>query len=108
MSDYVLEIGEDLFEKEVLEAELPVLVDFWAPWCGPCSQLGPVVEDLAEAYSDRLKVVKVNVDENQSLAMEYGITSIPTLIFYQDGNEVETMVGLLSKDQLEEKIEELI
>jgi len=89
------------FEQEVLKSEKPVLVDFWAPWCGPCRAVGPVVEDLAEAYKGRVKVGKINIDDNPKTATTYGVMSIPTLILFNKGDMMDKLVGLSPKDRLE-------
>ncbi len=96
------------FEKEVLNSELPVLVDFWAPWCGPCKMVGPIVESLAGENKGKIAIAKVNVDENQSLAMRYGIRGIPTLAFFKNGAEVKRIVGAQSKGQLQQAIDEVV
>jgi thioredoxin 1 len=93
MSDYVAEVNDADWETEVLQAELPVLVDFWAPWCGPCRVLGPVVEQVAEKYQGKAKVVKVNVDDNNETSARYGIRGIPTLLVFKQGAEVDRRVG---------------
>lgn len=94
-------IGTDAtFKHEVLESELPVLVDFWAPWCGPCCLVGPVVEELAGEYNGRVKVVKLNTDENTKIASAYGIMSIPTLAIFKNGKAVDGMVGAAPKKML--------
>ncbi len=98
MSEIII-TGEN-FETEVLQSHKPVLVDFWAVWCGPCKMIAPVVEEIANEYADRLKVGKVNVDEQQRLAVEYGIESIPTLLVFKDGKEVHRIVGYRTKEQL--------
>ena len=90
------------FDKTVSESSLPVLVDFWAPWCGPCRFVGPIVEELAQEKSDVLKVGKLNVDDNPATAQKFGITGIPTLILFKDGNPVERIVGALPKPMLEQ------
>jgi thioredoxin 1 len=104
----VINIGTDNFEKEVKQSDKPVLVDFWAPWCGPCKMLGPIVETLADEFVDKLSVGKLNVDENQSLAVQFGVRGIPTLIFFKAGQEVKRVVGAQSKAQLQKIIEEVI
>jgi thioredoxin 1 len=100
MSDKVREVNDSNFEQEVLQANQPVLVDFWATWCGPCVALAPTVEALAQQYEGSAKVVKLNVDESQSTAQRYGIRGIPTLVLFSNGKEVERTVGLTSKDSL--------
>ncbi len=98
-------VGTDTnFDTEVLNSELPVLVDFWAPWCGPCRMVGPVVEELADQYQGKLKVVKVNTDENQEISMRYGIRSIPTLGVFKGGQIVDGVIGAVSKQALESKV----
>ncbi|TAK05027.1 thioredoxin [Patescibacteria group bacterium] len=92
------------FEKEVLQASEPVLVDFWAPWCGPCRIIGPIVEKLAGEFAGKVKVAKLNVDENPVTAQKYGVMSIPTLIIYKGGQAVEQMVGVQQEAALREKL----
>ncbi|SVE48482.1 uncharacterized protein METZ01_LOCUS501336 [marine metagenome] len=93
------------FETEVLNSSTPVLVDFWAEWCGPCKAIAPTLEELAGDYGERLKVVKVDIDENQQRAQQYNIRSIPQLLLFKDGNEVDRIIGAVPKSQLTEKIE---
>jgi thioredoxin 1 len=101
----MLYVSDDTFEKEVLQASQPVLVDFYADWCGPCRAIAPIVEEIARELSDRLKVVKLDVDQNPETAMQYGVQSIPTLIIFKNGKEVERLIGYMSKTKLLSKIE---
>ncbi len=100
MSDNIVHVTEATFDEEVLSAEQPVLVDFWAEWCGPCKMIAPVLAEIATEYDGRLKVCKVDVDSNPGVPEKFGIRGIPTLIVFKDGNAVETKVGALSKTQL--------
>ena len=93
-------ISDDSFEQEVLKSDLPVLVDYWAEWCGPCKMIAPILDEVARDYGERVKVVKVNVDENQSVPAKFGIRGIPTLMLFRNGAVVDTKVGALSKSQL--------
>jgi thioredoxin 1 len=98
----IFQATDSSFEQEVLKSDLPVLVDFWAPWCAPCLMIVPVIEEIAEAYQGRLKVVKVNVDENPRLSASYQILSIPTMILFKDGQPVDSIIGALPKKRLVE------
>ncbi|MBC7348734.1 MAG: thioredoxin [Candidatus Aminicenantes bacterium] len=100
MSSHLIQATDTSFEQEVLNSSLPVLVDFWAPWCGPCLMVAPVIEQLAEAYRGKLKVVKVNVDDNPAVSARFQIMSIPTLILFKGGKPVDSVIGALPKTQL--------
>ena len=102
-----LKITESNFDKEVKESSLPVLVDFYADWCGPCKMMAPVVAQLAEAYEGKVKVGKCNIDENMNLAQKYRVMSIPTIIIFKDGQPVSTTVGAVSRKELEEKMNQV-
>lgn len=96
----ITSVGDSNFEAEVINSGVPVLVDYWAEWCGPCKQIGPILEEIAADYSDKLKVAKLNIDENPATPPKYGIRGIPTLMLFKDGNVEATKVGALSKSQL--------
>jgi thioredoxin 1 len=104
----VIDLNANNWEQEVMQSELPVLVDFWAPWCGPCKMVGPVVETLAAENAGKINVGKLNVDENKSIAVQYGVRGIPTLAFFKDGSEVKRIVGAQGKEQLQKAINEVI
>ena len=104
----VIDISDQDFEEEVLKSTLPVMVDLWAPWCGPCRMVAPVVEKLAEKYDKRFKFCRLNVDENPQTASRYRIMSIPTLMFVKDGKVVETVIGAVPERVLQPKIEGLL
>ena len=103
-----MKLTGDNFEKEVYQAEVPVLVDFYADWCGPCKAMGPVVDELAKEYEGKAKVGKLNTDENQNIAMEYGVMSIPTFIVLKGGKAVKKMVGMQDKRNLGAAVEEAL
>ena len=100
MSEKIIHITDDTFEQEVLQSQTPVLVDYWAEWCGPCKMIAPALDQIASEYQGRLKVAKLNIDENQSTPPKYGIRGIPTLMLFKNGNLEATKVGALSKTQL--------
>ena len=98
-------VSDDNFQAEVLENEQPVLVDFWAPWCGPCRVVAPVLEEIATEQADKLRIVKLNVDENQRTAAQFGVMSIPTMILFKNGAPAKTIVGAYPKKKLEAELE---
>ncbi|MGB3571556.1 MAG: thioredoxin [Phormidesmis sp.] len=102
------QVTDSTFKQEVLENETPVLVDFWAPWCGPCRMVAPVVDEISEQYDGQVKVVKVNTDENPSVASQYGIRSIPTLMIFKGGQRVDMVVGAVPKTTLANTLEKYL
>lgn len=100
MSDKIVYVTDDSFEDDVLQSDLPVLVDYWADWCGPCKMIAPVLEEIADEYDGKIKVAKLNIDENSGTPPKYGIRGIPTLMLFKGGNVEATKVGALSKSQL--------
>ncbi len=104
----LLHSSEHAFESDVLKYELPVLVDFWAEWCGPCKVVGPIIEDLSKEYEGRMRFVKVDVDQNADLAAKYGIQGIPTLLFFKGGQEVGRTVGAAPRDRLVQEIDKIL
>ena len=107
-SENIVNLSSENFEQEVLKAETPVLVDFWAEWCGPCKMLAPVRDELAQEYGAKLKVGKVNIDHDQQLSVQYGIQSIPTLLIFKDGQVQEQHIGMKSKSVLKEALDSAI
>ncbi len=105
MAGNIAEVTDNNFQAEVIESELPVLVDFWAPWCGPCRMVAPVVEEIAQEREGELKVVKMNTDENQQTAVAFNIMSIPTLILFRNGQPAKTVIGAYPKRKLEAELE---
>jgi len=100
-----LHVTDSSFKKEVLESDLPALVDFWAPWCGPCRMVAPIVEELSKEYAKKVKICKINVDDNPKVASHYGVMSNPTIMFFKNGKVSEQVVGALNKADLKRKIE---
>ena len=108
MADAFVEITDDNFEKEVVDAGQPVIVDFWAPWCGPCKAIGPMLEDLAGSYGNQMRFTKCNVDDNPVTPGKFGIKSIPTLIFFKDGKVMEQITGMVAKQKVEDSIKNVL
>lgn len=107
-SENIVEVTDANFEEEVKNSAVPILVDFWAPWCGPCLRMAPMLEEIAAKYQGKLKVVKVNVDESQQTAIAFGIQSIPTLLIFKNGEVAERILGLMPPNVLEEKINSVL
>ena len=108
MSDKIIEITDETFEQEVLKADVPVLIDYWADWCGPCKMIGPILDELADEYDGQLKIVKLDIDDHPQTAPKYSVRSIPTMMIFKDGNVQATKVGGVSKSQLISFIEDNI
>jgi thioredoxin 1 len=108
MSQHVVEGSDANFEEEVLKSSVPVLVDFWAPWCGPCKSIAPVIDELAAEYAGKVKMVKVNVDNNRDAAMRYNVRSIPNLILFKNGESQEQIIGAVDKRELVKAIQKLV
>lgn len=108
MAEGVMDIEDGSFDSEVLQSDKPVMVDFWAPWCGPCKAIGPVVEELAGTFGDKIKFTKCNVDDNPVTPGKYGIKAIPTLILFKEGNVVEQITGMVARSKLEEAINKVL
>jgi thioredoxin 1 len=107
-NESVIHVGEATFDAEVLKSEKPALVDFWAPWCGPCRAIAPVLDEIASEYKDKVKVAKVNVDENRTLAGNHGVMSIPTMILFKNGKVMDKLIGLVPKERLKELLDKAL
>jgi thioredoxin 1 len=108
MAEGILEIKDSSFDAEIIQSEKPALVDFWAPWCGPCKAIGPVIESLAGIFGDQVKFAKCNVDDNPVTPGKFGIKAIPTLIFFKNGEVVDQITGMVAKSKLEEAIQKVL
>ena len=108
MGDALQEVTDQDFESIVLQSDVPVLVDFWAPWCGPCKAIGPMIDQLAQEYDGRIRVTKMNVDDNTATPARFGIKSVPTIMFFREGNLFEQISGMVSRPALEKAVEKLL
>ena len=108
MSDIVHEFTDETFDQEVSKEAMPVLIDFWAAWCGPCKAIAPVIEEIAQEYNGKIKVGKLDVDQNQKTAMEYGVRSIPTMLIMKDGEVINQIVGAVPKENITDALEEIL
>ena len=108
MSELTPKVTDAAFGADVLSSKIPVLVDFWAEWCGPCRMLGPVLEEIAPAFKDKVRILKLNVDENPDSGAKYGVMSIPTMIFFKGGKEVDRVIGAVSKTEVQNRINRVL
>ena len=108
MAKGIMDIDDRSFDSEIIQSDKPAVVDFWAPWCGPCKAIGPVIEELAEIYGENVKFTKCNVDENPATPAKFGIKAIPTLIFFKDGKVIDQITGMVAKSKLEDTIKSIV
>ncbi len=108
MNENVLKITDENFDVEIIKAKDPILVDFWAEWCGPCRLMGPILDELAPVYQGKCRIGKLNVDENQDAPIKFGVMNIPTMILFKGGKEIERLVGSMSKSELQKKIDQAL
>jgi thioredoxin 1 len=108
MAKGIVDIDDRSFDTEIIQSDKPAVVDFWAPWCGPCKAIGPVIEELANAYGEDIKFTKCNVDENPATPAKFGIKAIPTLIFFKEGKVVDQITGMVAKSKLEDTIKSIV
>jgi len=108
MTDKIIELDDDGFEENVLKSEKPIMVDFWAPWCGPCKAIAPTIEALEKTYGDQMTFAKINVDENPLSPSKYGVQAIPTLIFFKNGEIADQITGMVAKEKLEQTIKDTL
>ncbi len=104
----VMEVSDKNFDAEIMKADKPAMVDFWAEWCGPCKMVGPIVEELAKEYKDKVKIAKMDVDQNRETPVKFGIRNIPTLIFFKNGEVAKTIIGAQPKSSIEEELKKLL
>jgi thioredoxin 1 len=104
MAEGILEVSDSSFDSEVLQSDIPVLVDFWAPWCGPCKAIAPLIDEISKNYTDKVKFVKFNVDDNPVTPGKYGIRAIPTLLLFKGGEKLDQIVGMVEKSKIEESL----
>ena len=108
MDTNVIEVQDDEFDDKVIQSQMPVVVDFWAPWCGPCKAVGPIIEKMAEAHHGKVQFAKINIDDNADTAQKYGIKSVPTIMFFNDGQMVDKLVGIVTAAKLDQSLQNVL